>query len=86
MLFRSRNDRPDGGTPLSYEEQLHWRGRAIALGLNAANIALMTSGGAANYQDHPAQRLSREAIVFGVTGQTSAVLRTTLQAQGIPTR
>ena len=81
-----RNDRPDGGTPLSYEEQLHWRGRAIALGLNAANIALMTSGGAANYQDHPAQRLSREAIVFGVTGQTSAVLRTTLQAQGIPTR
>ncbi|MEM9245305.1 MAG: acyl-CoA dehydrogenase family protein [Cyanobacteria bacterium P01_F01_bin.153] len=81
-----RNDRPDGAEPLSYEAQLTWRGRAISLALHTANIAVITSGGAANYRDHPAQRLSREAIVFGVTGQTSAVLRTTLEAQGISTR
>ncbi|MEM9772313.1 MAG: acyl-CoA dehydrogenase, partial [Cyanobacteria bacterium P01_D01_bin.73] len=81
-----RNDRPEDAEKLSPDEQLAWRGRAIALALNAANIAVVTSGGAANYRDHPAQRLSREAIVFGVTGQTSAVLRTTLQAQRIPTR
>ncbi len=81
-----RNDRPNETEPLSYEEQLRWRGRAIALALNAAQTALITSGGAANQQDHPAQRLSREAIVFGVTGQTSDVLRTTLRAQRIPTR
>ncbi|MGD1939527.1 MAG: acyl-CoA dehydrogenase family protein [Cyanophyceae cyanobacterium] len=81
-----RNDSPGGAEPLDYGAQLTWRGRAIALALHAANIAVITSGGAANYRDHPAQRLSREAIVFGVTGQTSAVLRTTLEAQGISTR
>ena len=81
-----RNDRPGHAHPLSEQEQLTWRGRAIAITLNAAQTALITSGGAANQQDHPAQRLSREAMVFGVTGQTSAVLRTTLQAQRISTR
>ncbi|MEM1426119.1 MAG: acyl-CoA dehydrogenase family protein [Cyanobacteria bacterium P01_H01_bin.130] len=79
-----RNDRPNETESLSYKEQLRWRGRAIALALSAAQTALITSGGAANQQDHPAQRRSREAIVFGVTGQTSDVLRATLKAQRIP--
>ena len=80
-----RNNRPGESGDMGREEQLSWRGRAIALALNAAQTALMASGGAANHQDHPAQRLSREAMVFGVAGQTSDVLRTTLQAQRIST-
>ena len=80
-----RNNRPGESGEMGREEQLAWRGRAIALALNAAQTALMASGGAANHQDHPAQRRSREAMVFGVTSQTSDVLRTTLQAQRIST-
>ena len=81
-----RNNQLGRGDGMGREEQLSWRGRAIALALNAAQTALMASGGAANHRDHPAQRLSREAMVFGVAGQTSDVLRTTLQAQRISPR
>lgn len=46
--------------------------------LRCANAAITVSSGAANYQDHPAQRVYREALVFAVSGQTTAVMEATL--------
>jgi hypothetical protein len=56
-------------TGLSFKEKLYLRGRAIDL----------AGSGAANALDHPAGRIYREALMFSVSGQTIAVMETSLQ-------
>jgi len=47
------------------------RAWCVELGVRAAHAAVMTSGGAANLLDHPAQRIFREAMVYTLAAQTS---------------
>lgn len=61
-----------------WEKRLQLRAWAINLMLRCANAAVTVSSGAANYQNHPAQRVYREALVFAVSGQTTAVMEATL--------
>lgn len=60
-------------------EKLQLRSWAIDLATRIAHAAVTVSSGAANYLHHPAQRVYREALVFTVTGQTSAVMEATLE-------
>ncbi|MFH7026702.1 MAG: cyclase family protein [Heteroscytonema crispum UTEX LB 1556] len=60
-------------------QKLELRGWAIDLATRIAHAAITVSSGAANYMHHPAQRVYREALVFTVTGQTSAVMEATLE-------
>ncbi|MBD0346690.1 MAG: acyl-CoA/acyl-ACP dehydrogenase [Coleofasciculus sp. Co-bin14] len=62
----------------SWEERLQLRAWAINLALRCAHAAVTVSSGAANYRHHPAQRVYREALVFTVSGQTTAVMEATL--------
>jgi alkylation response protein AidB-like acyl-CoA dehydrogenase len=62
----------------SWEERLQLRAWAINLALRCADAAVTVSSGAANYRHHPAQRVYREALVFTVSGQTTAVMEATL--------
>jgi len=55
---------------MPYPEKLALRAEAIALCHRCAQAAVIASGGAANLLSHPAQRIYREALVFGVSGQT----------------
>jgi alkylation response protein AidB-like acyl-CoA dehydrogenase len=61
-----------------WEERLQLRAWAINLALRCAHAAVTVSSGAANYTHHPAQRVYREALVFTVSGQTTAVMEATL--------
>ncbi|MEO0376125.1 MAG: acyl-CoA dehydrogenase family protein [Cyanobacteria bacterium P01_A01_bin.17] len=63
----------------SFEERLLLRADAIALAVCCAQMAVTVSRGAANYSDHPAQRVYREALAFTVFGQTTAVMEATLK-------
>ncbi|HBE19620.1 MAG TPA: acyl-CoA dehydrogenase [Cyanobacteria bacterium UBA11159] len=63
----------------SWEERLKLRSWAINLAQRCANAAVTVSSGAANYQYHPAQRVSREALMFTVAGQTTDVMAATLK-------
>lgn len=60
------------------EEKLALRTEAIELAVRCAHAAVTVSSGAANSKRHPAQRVYREALVFTVGGQTTAVLEATL--------
>ncbi len=62
----------------SWEERLQLRTWAINLAQRCANAAVTVSSGAANYRYHTAQRVYREALVFTVSGQTTAVMEATL--------
>jgi alkylation response protein AidB-like acyl-CoA dehydrogenase len=62
----------------SWEERLQLRAWAINLALRCANAAVTVSSGAANYRYHAAQRVYREALVFTISGQTTAVMEATL--------
>ncbi|MFQ4144993.1 cyclase family protein [Chlorogloeopsis sp. ULAP02] len=64
---------------LELEKKLQLRAWAIDLATRIAHAAVTVSSGAANYLHHPAQRVYREALVFTVTGQTSAVMEATLE-------
>lgn len=61
-----------------FEERLNLRAWAIELMGRCAHAAVTISAGAANSLHHPAQRIYREALVFTVAGQTSAVMQATL--------
>lgn len=65
--------------PIKTAECLQMRAWAIDLATRIAHAAVTVSSGAANYMHHPAQRVYREALVFTVTGQTTAVMEATLQ-------
>jgi alkylation response protein AidB-like acyl-CoA dehydrogenase len=62
----------------SWEERLQLRAWAINLAVRCASAAVTVSSGAANYRNHAAQRVYREALVFTVSGQTTAVMEATL--------
>lgn len=62
----------------SWEERLQLRAWAINLAQRCATAAVTVSGGAANYTNHAAQRVYREALIFTVAGQTTAVMEATL--------
>lgn len=62
----------------SWEERLQLRAWAIHLAQRCANAAVTVSSGAANSTYHAAQRVYREALVFTISGQTTAVMEATL--------
>ncbi|PLZ56643.1 acyl-CoA dehydrogenase family protein, partial [Fischerella thermalis] len=66
-------------THAQLSQKLQLRAWAIDLATRIAHAAVTVSSGAANYLHHPAQRVYREALVFTVTGQTSAVMEATLE-------
>jgi alkylation response protein AidB-like acyl-CoA dehydrogenase len=59
-------------------ERLRKRGWAIDLMMRCAQSAVVSSSGAANYAEHPAGRILREAIVFSVSAQTQSIMAATL--------
>jgi alkylation response protein AidB-like acyl-CoA dehydrogenase len=63
----------------SFERRLQLRAWAISLAGRCTQGAVVASGGAANSQEHPAQRVYRETLLFAVAGQTTAVMEATLQ-------
>ncbi len=63
---------------LADDERLRRRAWAIDLAVRCAHAAVVSSSGAANAFDHPAQRVYREALVFSVSAQTSAIMDATL--------
>lgn len=62
----------------SLDKQLQLRAWAIDLAVRCAHAAVTVSSGAANYIHHAAQRVYREALVFTVSGQTTALMEATL--------
>ena len=62
----------------SFEEKLRLRVWAIDLANRCAQAAVTVSSGAANSKHHPARRIYGEALVFTVSGQTTAVMMATL--------
>ena len=64
--------------PEPFTERLQIRVWAIDLAVRCAHAAVTVSSGAANYSRHAAQRVYREALVFTVSGQTTAVMEATL--------
>lgn len=63
----------------SFEQKLELRTWAIDLAGRCAQAAVTATSGAANLTTHSAQRVYREALVFRVSGQTTAVMAATLQ-------
>ncbi len=59
-------------------ERLDLRARMIDLMVRCAHAAVVSSSGAANSLDHPAQRIYREALVFSVSAQTGPIMEATL--------
>lgn len=61
------------------EERLRLRAHAIDLAVRCAHAAIAASSGAANSVNHPAQRVYREALVYTVSAQTTAIMQATLE-------
>jgi alkylation response protein AidB-like acyl-CoA dehydrogenase len=72
------HDRLDPNNPKSVEERLKLRAWAIDLAVRAAHACVTASSGAANSANHPAQRIYREALVYTVSAQTTAIMEATL--------
>ena len=68
----------DAITDDNYPAKLKLRGWAINLVGRCAHAAVIASSGAANYEDHPAGRVYREALLFSVSGQTTDVMAESL--------
>ncbi len=60
-------------------DRLQRRAWAIDLAARCAHAAVVSSAGAANSGDHPAQRIYREALVFSVSAQTTSIMEATLE-------
>ncbi len=68
-------------------ERLDLRARMIDLMVRCAHAAVVSSSGAANSLDHPAQRIFRESLVFSVSAQTGPIMEATLERiSGTPSR
>jgi alkylation response protein AidB-like acyl-CoA dehydrogenase len=63
----------------TFEAKLQLRAWAINLAGRCTQAAVIASSGAANSLQHPAQRVYREALMFAVFGQTTAVMQATLE-------
>lgn len=59
-------------------DRLQLRAWTIDLAVRCTHAAVTVSSGAANYKYHAAQRVYREALVFTVSGQTTALMEATL--------
>lgn len=64
----------------AYQKKLQLRASAINLAGRCSQAAVISASGAANYQDHPAGRVYREALLFSVSGQTRTVMAESLKA------
>ncbi len=64
---------------IEFMQKLELRAWAIDLTARIAHAAVTVSSGAANYTHHAAQRVYREALVFTVSGQSSAIMEATLK-------
>jgi alkylation response protein AidB-like acyl-CoA dehydrogenase len=62
----------------STSERLRLRAWVIELMGRCAHTAVTASSGAANYLDHPAQRVFRESLVFTVSAQTTDIMEATI--------
>jgi len=62
----------------STTERLRLRAWVIELMGRCAHAAITASSGAANYLDHPAQRVFRESLVFTVSAQTTDIMEATI--------
>lgn len=60
------------------DEKLRMRAWAIDLAVRSAHAGIAATGGAANSIHHDAQRVYREALVYTVSAQTTAIMRATL--------
>ena len=60
-------------------ERLDLRARMIDVMVRCAHAGVVSSSGAANSLDHPAQRIFRESIVFSVSAQTGPIMEATLR-------
>ncbi len=60
-------------------ERLDLRARMIDVMVRCAHAAVVSSSGAANSLDHPAQRIFRESLVFSVSAQTGPIMEATLR-------
>ena len=74
---REALDQPATSTPI--EDRLNTRAWAIELCARCAHAGVVASSGAANSTAHAAQRVYREALVFSVSAQTTAIMEATLQ-------
>ncbi len=63
----------------AFEHKLKLRVWAINLAGRCSQAAVTASSGAANSLSHPAQRVYREALLFSISGQTTAVMEATLR-------
>jgi alkylation response protein AidB-like acyl-CoA dehydrogenase len=63
----------------TFEAKLQLRAWAINLAGRCTQAAVIASSGAANSLQHPAQRVYREALMFAIFGQTTAVMKATLE-------
>ncbi len=76
--LREKMLKAEGDTELSFDVKLILRAKAINLAGRCAQGAVAVSSGAANYENNPAQRVYREALLFAVSGQTTNVMAATL--------
>jgi alkylation response protein AidB-like acyl-CoA dehydrogenase len=72
-IYLAQTDTPD------FAAKLALRATAIELAGRCAHAAVIAAGGAANNINHPAQRVFREAMIFSVSGQTTAVMEASLE-------
>ena len=63
---------------VDYQEKLQLRGTLINLAQRCAQAATIASSGAANCLETSAARIYREALLFGVSGQTKDVMKVSL--------
>lgn len=68
-----------GGLDVITDEKLKIRAWAIELAVRCAHAAIVSSSGAANALNHPAQRIYREALVYSVSAQTTDIMEATLR-------
>ncbi|WP_322744100.1 acyl-CoA dehydrogenase family protein [Planktothrix mougeotii] len=64
---------------LNTSEKYKLRAWAIELAVRCAHAAITVSSGAANLNSNSAQRIYREALVFTVSGQTTELMKATLE-------
>ncbi|QIZ69555.1 acyl-CoA dehydrogenase [Oxynema aestuarii] len=78
-IFKAIDKRESSELNAWYTQALELRAWAIELANRCAHAAVTVSSGAANSNHHAAGRVYREALVFTVSGQTTAVMEQTLQ-------
>ena len=62
-----------------FEDDLELRVWVINLAQRCSKAAVTVSSGAANYYNHPAQRVYKEALVFSVFAQTNDIMKGSLE-------